>query len=138
MNQLRRHIRLPVWLLCLVVVGFPQYIAAEDPAPPLHRQIDELVNRRLTVLKITPAEISSDAEFMRRIYLDLTGVIPTAGQARTFLDDSTPDKRQRLIDELLASPDYAIQMARVFDVMLIERRIPSLPTTCRRRSGVPI
>lgn len=105
---------------------FPQLDAAEESAPPLHQQIDELVGQRLVELKITPAVSSSDAEFVRRVSLDLTGVIPTAKQARAFLDDSAPDKRQRLIDELLASPDYAIHMARVFDVMLIERRIPTI------------
>ncbi|TXT38795.1 MAG: hypothetical protein FD138_252, partial [Planctomycetota bacterium] len=105
---------------------FPQLAEAQENAPPLHQQIDELVGQRLVELKITPAAISSDAEFVRRVSLDLTGVIPTAKQARAFLDDSAPDKRQRLIDELLASPDYAIHMARVFDVMLIERRIPTI------------
>ena len=85
-----------------------------------------LAGERLVELKVVPATVSSDAEFVRRVYLDLTGVIPTAKQARAFLDDSAPDKRQRLIDELLASPDHAIHMARVFDVMLIERRIPTI------------
>ena len=44
-------------------------------------------------LKIAPAAVSSDAEFVRRVYLDLTGVIPTSQQARAFLDDSAPEKR---------------------------------------------
>jgi len=92
----------------------------------LHQEIDALVARRLDELKITPAGPSDDAEFVRRIYLDLTGVVPTSGQARAFLVDRTADKRQRLIDALLASPDHAVHMARVFDVMLIERRIPTI------------
>lgn len=126
MNVIHRVTYITVWLLCTALVGSPRIILAENQVPPLHRQIDDLVALQLTELKMAPAEISSDAEFMRRIYLDLTGVIPTARQARRFLDDSTTDKRQRLIDELLASPDYAIHMARVFDVMLIERRIPTI------------
>lgn len=126
MNALCRATCLAGWLLCLAIGGFSQIAEAQENAPPLHHQIDELVAKRQTELKIVPAIVSSDAEFVRRVYLDLTGVIPTAKQARAFLDDSAPDKRQRLIDELLASPDYAIHMARVFDVMLIERRIPTI------------
>ena len=114
------------WLLCLVLIGSTQFIVAEDHVTPLHQQIDELVIKRQAESKIVPAQISSDAEFVRRIYLDLTGVIPTAKQAIAFLDDSTSDKRQRLVDELLASPNYALHMSRVFDVMLIERRVPSI------------
>ena len=75
-------------------------IEAGEDAPALHQQIDELIAKRLAELKVVPASTSSDAEFVRRVYLDLTGVVPTAKQARAFLDDSAPDKRQRLIDEL--------------------------------------
>jgi len=100
--------------------------AARAAEPALHQEIDSLVARRLTELKITPAGPSDDAEFVRRIHLDLTGVIPTSRQARAFLDDRAPAKRRRLIDALLASPDYALHMARVFDVMLVERRVPTI------------
>jgi len=103
----------------------PAFAQAADVVP-LHEQIDGLIAARLDELKITPAARSSDAEFVRRIYLDLTGVIPTPRQARSFLDCAAADKRRRLIDELLASPDYALHMARVVDVMLIERRVPTI------------
>ncbi|HVX61660.1 MAG TPA: DUF1549 domain-containing protein [Pirellulales bacterium] len=89
----------------------------------MHKQIDALVAKRQAELKITPAAVNSDAKFVRRAYLDLTGVIPTVTQARAFLEDAAADKRQKLIDDLLDSPDYALHMARVFDVMLTERRI---------------
>lgn len=112
-------------LLALAALAAPLPARAADGSPPLHQQIDALVARRLAELKIVPAGACDDAEFLRRVHLDLTGVIPTAGQARAFLDSTAPDKRQRLIDELLASPDYALHMARVFDVMLTERRIPA-------------
>lgn len=126
MNFLLRATCTAVWLLCLVQTGSPQLVLAESQTPPLHYQIDAFVTCRLTELKLTPAETSSDAEFVRRIYLDLTGSIPTASQARAFLDNSTSEKRRLLIDELLASPDYAIHMSRVFDVMLAERRVPTI------------
>lgn len=114
-----------ILLVCLVLSRCSLLAEAHDGASPLHQEIDELVVKRLTESKLVPAAVSGDAEFLRRAFLDLTGVIPTAKQAREFLDNSAPDKRLRLIDELLASPDYAIHMARVFDVMLIERRIPT-------------
>ncbi|MCE9530413.1 MAG: DUF1549 and DUF1553 domain-containing protein [Planctomycetes bacterium] len=113
-------------LLALAIAAFPPFARAADGERPLHQQIDTLVAKRLAELKIVPAEASSDAEFLRRIYLDLTGVIPTATQARSFLDDKSPNKRSRLIDELLASPDYILHMARVFDVMLAERRVATI------------
>jgi hypothetical protein len=111
-------------LLSLPACGAHLLAQPAGAQPPLHQQIDAIVGKRLAELKIIPAELSSDAEFIRRAYLDLTGVIPTAKQARAFLDDKDPDKRARLIDELLAGPEYPLHMARVFDVMLAERRIP--------------
>ncbi|MBL8829426.1 MAG: DUF1549 domain-containing protein, partial [Planctomycetaceae bacterium] len=101
-------------------------VDAADGSPPLHQQIDAHLRRAWERQKLTPAGLSDDAEFLRRIYLDLTGIIPTAEQARRFLDDTTANKRERLIDELLASPDYPLHMARVFDGMLTERRIPTI------------
>lgn len=66
--------------------------------------------------------LATDADFMRRVYLDLAGVIPTVEDARKFIDDQSPDKRAKLVDQLLSSPTYARHMAGVFDVMLMERR----------------
>ncbi|QDU92349.1 DUF1549 domain-containing protein [Lignipirellula cremea] len=138
MNALFRDTLLAGSLLCLLIGGSFRSVAAQDEgkskrptqqgavAPPLHQRIDDLIERRLEELKISAAMSSSDAEFVRRVFLDLTGVIPSARQARSFLDDAAPDKRQRLIDALLARPEHAIHMARVFDVMLIERRIPAI------------
>ncbi|MFO0906900.1 MAG: DUF1549 domain-containing protein [Isosphaeraceae bacterium] len=88
-------------------------------AEPLHRKIDRLVESKLTA---EPAAIATDAEFLRRVSLDLTGMIPSSTDARAFLDDPSPYKRDRLIDRLLASPAYAWRMAEVYDVMMMERR----------------
>src|SRR5205823_2925857 len=68
------------------------------------------------------APIAPDAEFLRRVTLDLNGTIPTAAETRAFLADADPKKREKLIDKLLASPAYARRMAQVFDVVLMERR----------------
>jgi len=85
----------------------------------LHERIDALID----AAAIGPlAPLCSDADFVRRIHLDLTGVIPTAEQARAFVADKAADKRQRLIDELLASPAFNRHMAITLDVMLMERK----------------
>jgi hypothetical protein len=89
---------------------------------PLHELIDRQIGAALAAKGIVPAALASDAEFLRRIYLDLTGSIPTLGEAKAFLDDKSPNKRQQLVDRLLNSPEYARQMQRVFDVVLMERR----------------
>jgi hypothetical protein len=73
-------------------------------------------------LLLTTQEPASDAEFLRRITLDLAGTIPTADQARAFLADADPAKREKLIDRLLASPDYARRMEQAITVMFLERR----------------
>ncbi len=122
----RRQTNAVVCLLLMAVVVLARFAEANDEAMPLHQRIDERTSERLAEVQVLPAAVSSDAEFVRRVYLDLTGIIPTAKQALAFQDDSAPDKRQRLLDDLLASPDYAIHMARVFDVVLIERRIPTI------------
>jgi len=90
------------------------------PRPPLHPHIDELIAARLN--GATAAPQSDDAEFLRRAYLDLAGRIPSATEAREFLADSASDKRERLIDALLAGPDYPRRMRELFHAMLLERR----------------
>src|SRR5262245_12831425 len=73
-----------------------------------HNYIDSLVYKKLQHLKIQPADVCSDAEFLRRAYLDLTGLPPSPDAVRTFLADTTETrtKRNQLIDQLLDSPQY--------------------------------
>src|SRR5262245_20118015 len=87
---------------------------------PLHQRIDQLIAAGAS--GSSAASITSDAEFLRRVSLDLTGTIPTAAEARAFLADTDPHKRARLIDQLLASPEHARHLAHVFDVWLMDRR----------------
>jgi hypothetical protein len=72
-----------------------------------HSKIDEFVGARLRKLNIHPSELSSDADFIRRAYLDVIGMLPTAEETRTFLEDRAPDKRAKIIDLLLEHPAYA-------------------------------
>lgn len=106
-------------LVGIVVVLLADGASAQTP---LHRRIDQAITASWQGPDKWTAAPASDAEFLRRVCLDLTGTIPTAAEARAFLGDSSPNKRQQLIDRLLASAEYARHMQNVFDVMLMERR----------------
>jgi hypothetical protein len=71
------------------------------------RKIDTLVDQNLKTHSTSPNPPTTDAQFVRRIYLDITGTIPDYEQTRRFLDSRSPDKRRKLIDELLGSDGYA-------------------------------
>lgn len=76
-------------------------------AIPRVNYIDNQIFDRMMQAGVTPAPLSGDYEFVRRIYLDLTGRIPTPAQVRDFVNDSSPGKRDRLIDSLLYSPEFS-------------------------------
>lgn len=69
-------------------------------------KVDELVVQKLRKVGIVQSETCTDAEFLRRVSLDVTGTLPTPKEVREFLADTTPDKRRRKIDELLERPGY--------------------------------
>ena len=70
----------------------------------------------------SPAPLADDAEFLRRVWLDLAGRIPSAWETRRFLENSDPNKRSQMIDQLLTAPTYAERMQELFHVVLMERR----------------
>lgn len=76
-------------------------------APTPANYIDQLVYEKLQQLQFLPAETCTDAEFIRRVHLDLLGVLPTVEQTSAFLSDSSADKRSKLIDSLLERDEYA-------------------------------
>jgi hypothetical protein len=79
-----------------------RYPAVETPT-----RIDELVVAKLRKLGVVPSDRAGDAEFLRRVRLDLTGTLPAAEEVTRFLEDKSPDKRARKVDELLETPAYA-------------------------------
>jgi hypothetical protein len=83
--------------------------------------VDGQIEQGLADARIAPAPIADDAEFLRRVALDLTGVIPSADRASAFLDSKDPEKRAKLVDELLASPLYGRHMADIWEDLLFVR-----------------
>src|SRR5690242_8488798 len=80
----------------------------------LARRIDEAIDARIRSEQVSFSPRCDDAEFLRRVYLDLTGHIPTVEKATAFLDNRDANKRAKLIDELLAGSDYGKHQADIW------------------------
>ena len=101
---------------------------ADVPFPDVvtNNRIDELMLAKLRKLNIIPSGLSTDAEFVRRIYLDVLGVLPTIKEAKAFLADKNPEKRKLLIDALLERPEHADFFALKWgDILQINRNNPA-------------
>lgn len=75
-------------------------------ASPANNYVDELVQAKWKQLGLRPARLTSDTEFIRRVSLDLTGVLPKEQDITAFVSDASVDKRSKLIDRLLETPEY--------------------------------
>ena len=73
---------------------------------PANNYIDELVYDKLQQLRIQPSELCTDAEFIRRVSLDVCGVLPTSAETEQFIADADPAKREKLVDKLLARKEF--------------------------------
>ncbi len=106
----------------LVLVG-PSAVCAQvdDGRQAMVERIDELLAEQWQAAEVEPAEPVDDAAFLRRAYLDLVGTLPTVSQARRFLADASPDKRERLVEQLLASPRHAQHLATVWQHRMLSR-----------------
>ncbi len=90
-------------------------------APASSNVIDSLVFAQLQRLQINPSPACDDTTFLRRVYLDVTGRLPTVSQAREFLESADASKRSHLIDRLLASPEFVdFQTLRWADLLRVE------------------
>jgi len=99
-------------------------VLSDEPDGRVRRQqmiqrVDELLAQRCNEAGLAPAPLAEDDEFLRRAYLDLTGVIPRVADVRAFLDDESPDKRERLVERLLQSPRYATHMANTWRQVMV-------------------
>ncbi len=73
---------------------------------PENNYVDILINEKLRKLRIQPSELCTDAEFIRRVSIDICGVVPSAETIHAFLDDPDPDKRAKLVDDLLNRKEF--------------------------------
>ena len=95
----------------IFTVGVPMVVIPEDlqyqrPQLPANNYVDTLVHNKLHKLRMTPSELCSDEVFVRRLYLDITGLLPTAEETAVFLGDPSTDKRAKLIDQLLEKKEF--------------------------------
>jgi hypothetical protein len=107
-------------LVAAATVRIPNGPEVVVPAPLTI--VDDHVFANLARLGIPPSPECDDATFLRRVSLDITGSLPTAERVRAFLADTTPDKRGRVVDELLASTGYADHFANKWTALLKNRR----------------
>jgi Protein of unknown function (DUF1549)/Protein of unknown function (DUF1553) len=123
----------------LFALGAAAAAAIVDPAPAAGprswkaavERVDAEMKMRWKAAGVEPAADASDAEFLRRVSLDLIGRIPTAGEAEAYLDDASPRRRERLVDRLLASSDYAEHWADVYLDLLVGRDLRLRPRLSR-------
>jgi hypothetical protein len=93
----------------------PQVFAAA----PRHNFIDNLVLKKLEALHIPPSPVCTDAEFVRRAFLDSTGTLPTPDEVKKFLEDGSSDKRAKLINALLERPEFVDYWAYKWSDLLL-------------------
>ena len=111
-----------------VTSPYPHAVAESTYAKAARRSfIDELVLAKLQLLRLEPSPDCTDAEFVRRVYLDACGILPTPEEVASFLADRSPDRRAKLIDKLLERPEYVDYWAhRWSDLLLVSsRKLPS-------------
>jgi hypothetical protein len=109
---------LGVLLACTPVSAAPKadrYKGADE----LAARIDQLMGDAWKKAGVTPARVADEAEWLRRVYLDLAGRIPSVTEARTFLADRASDKRKRIVETLLDGPRYPTWFASVWTGLLI-------------------
>lgn len=126
-NQIRFAAFASVAILLQASLG--SVLAAEDEfttgsADPLIDFINQQVRQTWEDNEVKPSAVADDAEWVRRVYLDILGRIPTAGEVESFLDDGDKAKRSAKIAELVAHPDYVRNFTEVWTNLLIGRNTP--------------
>lgn len=96
--------------------------APVDQLPPSKNFIDDLVFANLKAIGVPPSPVVDDATYLRRVSLDIAGRLPTVDEAKAFLANTDPKKRDLVIDALLNSPDYADYFANKWTALLKNKR----------------
>lgn len=98
-----RYDQITVGTQVLVIPKMPDF---KFPNEPEANYIDTLVHNKLKKIRITPSGVCDDNTFVRRAYLDIIGVLPTPEAVKAFVADKSPDKRSKLVDDLIARPEF--------------------------------
>ena len=114
----QRTVRFPLSRLSAADQRFAEGCQKAQPRPPMDQRVidnaaarlDQTIDQALQANQLSPNPASPDTLFLRRIYLDAIGRIPTQEEAEIFLADRSPDKRSKLINQLLNSPGYTMHM----------------------------
>lgn len=115
------------------VIAIPADLDLQWPDVPEKNFVDTAVYAKLKKLRIPPADVCSDEVFVRRVYLDILGVLPTVEETRAFLENTAEDKRAVLIDELLQRPEFAELWAMKWaDVLRVRSSIVLKPKGMHR------
>src|SRR5262245_12845297 len=107
--------------LALLALFVAACVARADLLPadrPIHEVIDHYVDAKLAKVKTTSAPQVDDVTLIRRLMLDLVGRIPTPAETRSFVESTDPQKREKLVDRLMASPGFVRHQANQFEAML--------------------
>jgi hypothetical protein len=98
--------RFNIFTVGVPVVVIPEDLKYQRPKLPENNYVDKLVHDKLHKLRMTPSELCSDEVFVRRLYLDITGMLPTVEESSSFIADTNKDKRSKLIDQLLEKKEF--------------------------------
>lgn len=102
----------------------PQRPGFQWNSPPEHNIIDTHVFAKLRRMRILPSDACDDVTYLRRVYFDLAGLLPSRAEAEAFLADGRPDKRARLVDALLERPEFADWWTvKWADLLRLEERV---------------
>jgi hypothetical protein len=112
-------------------VGVPFIVLPKDfqfewNEVPANNYIDELIYAKLRRLRIQPSELCSDTEFIRRVALDICGVLPTSEETTQFVADADPAKREKLVDNLLARKEFVELWVMKWSELLQIRSTPTV------------
>lgn len=98
--------RFDVYSITSQILVIPEALKYERPQLTEINEIDKHVHEKLHKLRILPSELCSDEDFVRRIYIDVVGLLPNSEELKQFLADQRPNKREQLIDELLQRKEF--------------------------------
>jgi len=112
-------------------IVLPKGLQYEDPKTPENNYVDTLIHAKLRKLRIVPSELCTDEEFLRRVFVDITGTMPTLAEYDQFVADPDPTKRDKLVDDLLGRKEFVdiwvMKWAELLQVRTIANRVEKKP-----------